>query len=249
MLLRTKVLSRAKMLPRTRIPPKTRMPTARVRTGKLLSKQTILFDLDGTLLDTKELILSSFRYATREVLGEQLPDERILPFIGIPLIYQMRTIAGEHTERLMEVYREHNARVHDELIRSFEGTREALDTLKAEGRRLAVVTSKRNEPAQRGLECFNLQDCFELLIGSDDTTKHKPDPEPLLLAADRCGVSVDSCVYVGDSPFDMQAARAAGITAVGALWGMFSHDELVAAGAQYEATDFNDLVTVLQKIG
>jgi pyrophosphatase PpaX len=207
-----------------------------------------LFDLDGTLLDTKELILSSFRHATREVLGEQLPDERILPFIGIPLIYQMRIIAGEHADRLMEVYREHNARVHDELIRPFKGTREALDALRAEGRRLAVVTSKRNGPAQRGLACFGLEDCFELVIGSDDTAKHKPDPEPLLLAAERLGVAADSCVYVGDSPFDMQAARAAGITAVAALWGMFSRDELITAGAQYEATGFSDLVTVLQGI-
>jgi pyrophosphatase PpaX len=208
-----------------------------------------LFDLDGTLLDTRELILSSFRHATREVLGEQLPDERILPFIGIPLIYQMRTIAGEHAEQLIEVYREHNAQVHDELIRSFKGTREALDALLTEGRRLAVVTSKRNGPAQRGLACFSLEDCFELVIGSDDTAKHKPDPEPLLLAAERLGVAADSCVSVGDSPFDMQAARAAGITAVAALWGMFSRDELIAAGVQYEATDFSDLVTVLRGIG
>jgi pyrophosphatase PpaX len=204
--------------------------------------------LDGTLLDTRELILSSFRYATRTVLGEQLPDERLLPFIGIPLIYQMQAISAEYVDELMRVYREHNARVHDELVQYFEGTRETLEVLRGEGRRLAVVTSKRNAPALHGLECFGLEGYFELLIGSDDTTSHKPDPEPLLLAADRLGIPITSCVYVGDSPYDMRAARAAGAVAVAALWGMFSHEELIEAGAQYEATTISGLPTVLQRV-
>jgi pyrophosphatase PpaX len=214
----------------------------------VLSKQTILFDLDGTLLDTKELILSSYRYATHEVLGERLPDELILPYIGIPLIYQMRVIAPEHADELMKVYREHNARVHDELIRYFDGTREMLDELRDEGKQLAVVTSKRNEPALKGLERFGLEGYFELVIGSEDTLKHKPEPDPLLLAAARLNVPVASCVYVGDSPYDMQAARAAEVTAIGALWGMFSRDELADSGAQYEAPTISALPTIIRAI-
>jgi pyrophosphatase PpaX len=214
----------------------------------MLPKQAVLFDLDGTLVDTRELILSSFRYATREVLGTQLPDEDILPYIGIPLIYQMQTIALERADELMKVYREHNARVHDELIHYFEGTREALAALRKEGRMLAVVTSKRNEPALRGLTRFGLEGYFEFIIGSDDTTRHKPDPEPLLLAAQRLGLSADRCVYVGDSPYDMQAARAAGTLAIGALWGMFSREQLAEAGAQYEAPTISALPALLQTI-
>ncbi|MDR0347853.1 MAG: HAD-IA family hydrolase [Coriobacteriales bacterium] len=213
-----------------------------------LTNKAVLFDLDGTLLDTKELILSSFRYATKEILGKQLPDERLLPFIGIPLVYQMETIDAAHTDELVKSYREHNARVHDELIRSFEGTKEALTTLKEEGYRLAVVTSKRREPALQGLGCFELQGFFELLIGSDDSSKHKPEPEPLLLAAERLGLPIGSCIYVGDSPYDMRAARAAGAVAVAALWGMFSRDELWEGGAQYEAARISDLPAVLRSI-
>ncbi|MDR1183312.1 MAG: HAD-IA family hydrolase [Coriobacteriales bacterium] len=213
----------------------------------MTEKKAILFDLDGTLLDTKELILASFRYATREVLGEQLPDEVILPYIGIPLIYQMQAIAAEHADRLLEVYREHNARTHDELIRYFEGTREMLNELSAEGRRLAVVTSKRNESALHGLAHFDLLEYFEFVIGSDDTAVHKPEPEPLLLAAKRLGLAPDTCIYVGDSPFDMQAARAAGILAVAALWGMFSREQLWEAGAQYEATTPAALPAVIRE--
>jgi pyrophosphatase PpaX len=128
----------------------------------MIDKKAILFDLDGTLLDTQELILSSYRYATREVLGEQLSDEMIRPLIGIPLVYQMQIIDAEHTDELMRVYRAHNDLVHDELIQYFEGTREMLDELYDEYGRLAVVTSKRNETALKGLERFNLQGYFEL---------------------------------------------------------------------------------------
>jgi pyrophosphatase PpaX len=216
-------------------------------TSNLINKTAILFDLDGTLLDTQELILASYRYTTREVLGETLPDESMLPLIGIPLLNQMRIIAPKHADELVEVYREHNARMHNELIRSFEGTQEALNALCAEGKRLVVVTSKRNEPARRGLECFGLQNYFEFIIGSDDTAKHKPDPEPLLLAVERLAVPVDACVYVGDSPYDMQAARAANITGIAALWGMFPRDTLMAAGASHEAATITDLPTILRQ--
>jgi pyrophosphatase PpaX len=214
----------------------------------MAEKRAVLFDLDGTLLDTKELILASFRYATREVLGEQLSDETILPFIGIPLIYQMQAVASEQADKLMEVYREHNARVHDELIRGFEGTREMLDELSAEGRRLAVVTSKRNQPAARGLACFDLLEYFEFVIGSDDTTAHKPEPEPLLLAAKRLGFAPDACIYVGDSPFDMRAARAADAVALAALWGMFSREQLREAGAQYEAATPGEIPAIIREL-
>jgi pyrophosphatase PpaX len=213
-----------------------------------VTKQAVLFDLDGTLIDTKELILSSFRYATREVLGKQVSDEAVLPLIGIPLIYQMRAVSAEHADELMVVYREHNARVHDELVRYFEGMCEALEALTASGKRLAVVTSKRREPALRGLECFDLARYFEFLIGSDDTTKHKPEPEPLLFAVEKLGLEVDDCIYVGDSPFDMQAARAAGVVALAALWGIFPQEALLGAGAQYEAAAPRDLPAVVSGI-
>jgi pyrophosphatase PpaX len=207
-----------------------------------------LFDLDGTLVDTKELILASYREATREVLGEQLPDDHILPLIGMPLADQMRILAPQHVDELTTVYRVHNQRVHDELIRPFKGTNEVLATLRAEGRRLAVVTSKRREPAIRGLDAFGLAEYFEFVIGSDDTEKHKPGPEPLLVAATRLSVPIEDCAYIGDSPYDMRAAQAASATAIAALWGMFDRVSLQEAGAQYEITTIRDLPKILREI-
>ena len=211
----------------------------------MLNIKAILFDLDGTLIDSQELILASFRYATKEVLGEALPDERLLPLIGMPLINQVKQIAPNEAEKLVEVYRVHNAQQHDALVAYFDGTREMLQELLDAGLRLAVVTSKRNQPALRSLEMFKLWDYFELFVGSDDTDKHKPLPDPLLLAAGRMGLAPAECVYVGDSPYDMQAARSADMTAVAALWGMFKEEVLLDAGAQYQAATPGKLPALL----
>lgn len=210
--------------------------------------KAILFDLDGTLIDSQELILSSFRYATKEVLGHALPDERLLPLIGMPLINQVKQIAPDKAEELVEVYRVHNAEQHDALVAYFDGTREMLQELLDAGLRLAVVTSKRNQPALRSLELFKLTGYFEVFIGSEDTDKHKPLPDPLLLAAERMRLQHDECVYVGDSPYDMQAARAAEMVAVAALWGMFTAEVLLSAGAQYQADKPSALPALLREL-
>lgn len=201
----------------------------------MLNKSVVLFDLDGTLIDTKELILTSFRKGSEDVLGEALPDERVQALIGIPLIEQATILAPGHAEELIVAYRKRNKELHDQLIHYFEGTREMLDELKELGARFAVVTSKLHAPALEGLESFDLEGYFEVIIAKEDTDKHKPEPEPLLLAAERMGVAVEECVYVGDSTYDMMAARAAGMVAIAALWGMYSREELLEAGAEYEA--------------
>ena len=210
--------------------------------------KAILFDLDGTLIDTKELILTSFRQGSTDVLGEAIADELIVPLIGIPLIEQVRILAPDHVDELMAAYRLRNLELHDELIAYYEGTREMLDELKAEGRRLAVVTSKRNVPALEGLKSFDLEGYFEFVNGLEETEKHKPDPEPILVAAFRLGVDATECLYIGDSTYDMLAARAAGSVAVAVLWGMGGHNELLEAGAQYEAATPSELPGIIRSI-
>ena len=205
------------------------------------TRRALLFDLDGTLVDTEELILTSFRYATSSVLGSSPPDEVMRNMIGIPLRYQMRKINEEHAEEMLLAYREHNSRIHDELIKEFPGTAATLAKLAAAGYRLAVVTSKMSESAQRDLRVFGLEGFFEFVQGSDKTDQHKPNPEPLLFAAETLGLSPEQCAYIGDSPYDMQAARAAGMLAVAALWGMFSRESLLEAGAQHELTRIEEL--------
>lgn len=181
----------------------------------------MLFDLDGTLIDTMEMILASARYATEVVLGEALPDEVLRYNVGIPLRAQMEEYAPGRSEELVTVYREHNALVHDDLIREFPGTAETLAALRVSGWRLGVVTSKSVPVAEKGLRAFGLEEYFDALVGFEDTEVHKPQPEPVLLGAERLGVDPKVCVFVGDSPHDMAAGKAGGMLTVAALWGPF----------------------------
>ncbi|MDR2197545.1 MAG: HAD-IA family hydrolase [Coriobacteriales bacterium] len=218
-----------------------------------MSKRTqgidaVLFDLDGTVLDTHDLILTSFRNATGQVLGYIPPEDMMMDMVGIPLFDQMRHISAAHADELVKVYRADNLRIHDEMIRSFPGTDEVLAALEAQNLRLAIVTSKRNALAARGLEVFGFDRYFELLIGSDDTDTHKPNPEPLLLAAERLGLAPAKCAYVGDSPYDMQAARAAHMPAIAALWGMFTQQRLLSAGAEYQAATIGELPKIINAL-
>lgn len=209
--------------------------------------KAVLFDLDGTLLDTRDMILDSFRYAYQKVFGSESipPDEKLLALIGIPLKRQMEIISPEHSEELFEAYHENNKRVHDSMLKDFEGTSETLSKLKDAGLRMAVITSKRHEPAVHGLNSMKLNSYFEFVLGSDDTTEHKPSPGPLLQAAERMGLTPADCTYVGDSPYDMQAAVGAEMYAVGALWGMFTEAELRDAGADILVPYVSDLPEVL----
>jgi pyrophosphatase PpaX len=210
--------------------------------------EAVLFDLDGTVIDTYNMILASFRKATKQVLGFIPPEDMMMDMVGIPLAEQMARISPEHADELVNVYRENNLRIHDEMVRAFPGTDAALASLSREGLRLAIVTSKRNSLAERGLKAFGFERYFELLIGADDTDVHKPNPAPLLLAADRLGIAATRCVYVGDSPYDMQAAVAAQMPAVAALWGMFTRQRLLDAGAEYLASSMAELPAVLSVV-
>jgi len=209
--------------------------------------KAILFDLDGTILDTRDLILHSMQHAYVTVLGaDSLPaDDELLSMVGIPLREQMERISYENCEALLAAYLEKNQEVQDEMLKGFCGTAISLTTLKVLGFRLAVVTSKRNAPAVHGLKHMGLADYFELVLGSDDTAEHKPKPGPLLDAARLMGLAAEECVYVGDSPYDMLAARSADMLAIGALWGMFSRESLLKAGAEVFISHISELSGVL----
>ena len=205
--------------------------------------KALLFDLDGTVLDTRDLILDSFRYAYKKVIDPDTipPDEKLLALIGIPLKTQMEMIAPDKSEELFEAYIENNVRVQDEMIKGFAGMEEALQALLDQGFRLGIVTSKRHEPAQHGLELMGLDSYFEIILGSDDTSEHKPKPGPLLEAAEKMGLAIEDCAYVGDSPYDMQSAVSARMFAIGVTWGIFTEQELRDAGAAVILDDISQL--------
>lgn len=190
-------------------------------------RDVALFDLDGTVLDTYAPILESMRYATKTVFGEALPDSKLVSMVGQPLVTQMQAFAAERgcgsevADELTRVYREYNERDLDEKSFPFPGIPEAIASLKNAGFTVGVVTSKRAVLATKSLKAHGLFDVFACVNGAEDSTAHKPDPDPLLTAAKKLGVSPDRCVYVGDSPYDLQAAHAANMPCVGVAWGKF----------------------------
>ena len=180
----------------------------------------VLFDLDGTLIDSGAIIVASMRHAATSVLGREIPDEQLKAAVGGPgLIAQMRALDEERVDELVEAYRLHNEPLHAELEPG-AGIEDALRALRAEGRRLGIVTAKRHATIRLAFEVLpQLEDFFDVVVGADDTARHKPHPDPILAALDRLGAGPAEAAYVGDSPFDVAAAKAAGVTAVAVAWG------------------------------
>ena len=207
-----------------------------------------LFDFDGTLVDTTEMIFQSMRHATSSVLGrDDLSREELLANVGQPLPRQMELFDAERAELLLEAYRAHHEEHHDALIAEFPGVDEALSRLRTAGVQIIVVTSKRRRSVEMALEKFpGLDLVVDLFVTMEDTTEHKPHPEPLLKGLELAGdVPKDKAIYVGDSPFDVQAAKAAGLTSVAVSWGAFSEDTLREAEPDHLVPDIDAVVDVL----
>jgi pyrophosphatase PpaX len=183
----------------------------------------VLFDLDGTVVDSGAIILASMRHATRQVLGREYEDRELLQAVGGPgLEAQMAAFAPERVEELVRVYRAHNEPLHDEL-EACEGMEDVIVRLHEEGCRLGIVTAKRRSTVELAFARLRVGHLFETVVGGDETERHKPDPEPLLTAAHRLGADPIDCAYVGDSPFDIRAAKAAHMYSVAVTWGRI-HD-------------------------
>jgi pyrophosphatase PpaX len=188
----------------------------------------VLFDLDGTLVDSGPIILASMRHATREVLGRDFGDAELMQAVGGPgLEAQMAVFAPERVAELVQVYRAHNEPLHDEL-EACVGMEDVLLRLHADGHRLGVVTAKRRSTVELAFARVPVAHLFETVVGGDETERHKPDPAPLLLAAERMQADPAETAYVGDSPFDIRAAKAAGMHAVAVTWGRIHERDRLA---------------------
>lgn len=188
----------------------------------------VLLDLDGTVIDSVDLIRESHRHAVRSVLGQDLSDEALVANVGRPLTEQMLhfTPDPEDVERLLNVYREWNEANTARLLRAYEDLDRVLGALRDAGVRLGIVTSKRAAVVDLAWDVLPLHGLFDVIVTADDTDHHKPDPEPILLALGRLGTRPDEAAFVGDAPFDIQAGRAAGVTTIGVTWGFFRRDQL-----------------------
>lgn len=193
--------------------------------------EAVLFDLDGTLLDSVELIRASWRHCL-EAHGLSVEPGRLAAGMGRPLLTQMRELVGDEARarRMVDTYRAWNHEHHDRYVRAFPGVVEALAGLERAGLELAVVTSKGREGALRGLDSLGLGRLASRLVSADDVTRHKPEPDPVLAGLELVGRAAGRAVYVGDAPVDLRAGRAAGTGVVAVTWGAFERGPLEAEG-------------------
>lgn len=209
----------------------------------------LLFDLDGTLVDSIELILGSARHAFVGFPGRAPSDDEWRAGIGRPLLTVLREHASDEAEadRLLTRYREYQMEHHDRLMRAYDGIVYALRTFAAAGHPLAVVTSKADWLARKALELVGVDDLFPVLVGCDTCANHKPHPEPVERALALLGVARDNAIFVGDSAHDVESGRAAGVYTVGVTWGAFSRGELEAARADEVIDNVRQLSTLVER--
>ena len=215
-----------------------------------MNVSAVLFDLDGTLLDTIELLLASVRWAFRD-RSERVPTrEEWIAGIGTPLASQMRVYAADERDlaTLIDGYREYQRAHHDELTRAYADAIETVVYLRRAGYRTGVVTSKASDIANRSLAFVGLDRYLDVVVGFDATGRHKPDPEPVRYALDVLQVPPSAAVFVGDSPHDMYAGNAAGVITVGALWGPFPRSALLPASPRFYLDWIRDLPPLLERL-
>jgi pyrophosphatase PpaX len=214
-----------------------------------MTPRVVLFDLDGTLIDSVPLIVASMQHAFAGRANAPSVKEWVA-LIGTPLDAMIRRWGGDEADvaLLKERYKEHQWAHHDAMVRAFPGIPVVLDALTARGVRMAVVTSKLEPSARRSLEFLGLSHHFEAVVGLESTARHKPDPEPVRYALGLLSAAPEEGAFVGDSPHDMAAGRAAGVATVATLWGPFTRAELAVAGPRAWAERVGDLLPALDSL-
>jgi pyrophosphatase PpaX len=214
----------------------------------MIDLRTVLFDLDGTLIDSVRLILDSYHHT---LAAHGLPprtDEDWLQGVGTPLTVQLSEWGHDAAtlQALIATYREYNLANHDRMVTVYPGIVAAVEAIRAAGLRTGLVTSKNRNGALRGLTLARLEQMMDVLVCADEVTRPKPDPEPVEKAMALLGADPESTVYVGDSIHDMVSGRAAGVRTAAALWGPFSRRHLEEAEPDYWLDSPADLIAIVQ---
>ncbi|MEK3696064.1 MULTISPECIES: pyrophosphatase PpaX [unclassified Paenibacillus] len=210
--------------------------------------ECVLFDLDGTIVNTNELIISSFMHALKENNLPALTREEIIPHMGTTLQQQMSVFSGLQDTSVLELsYRSYNYAHHDELIRSFPHVNETMEGLLSRGIKLGIVTTKIRPTTLKALEMFDLLKYMETIVTVNDVSQAKPHPEPVLTAVANLGVDPARTLMVGDSAVDIQSAKAAGVRVAAVAWSLKGEEMLRKYNPDYIIHDMKDLYTIVEQ--
>jgi pyrophosphatase PpaX len=213
-------------------------------------RYAVLFDLDGTLIDSIGLLLASVKHTFADREGRAPTEEEWIAGIGTPLAEQLRPFveSEEDAATLVSRYRSFQREHHDQLTSPYEGVLDTLEQLYNWGHPMGVVTSKSNEMMERGLKHTGLDVYMETMIGCDSCAVHKPDPYPVQMALEELGYEPHEAVFVGDSPHDITSGNAAGVTTIAALWGPFTKHQLAPYKPTLYLKQINELPRMVQRL-
>jgi pyrophosphatase PpaX len=206
--------------------------------------KAVLFDLDGTVLDTSDLIINSFKHTFQKHYNRELAPKEIYEFFGKTLRAAMEHLGPDQVEELVETYRKYSLTHHDQMITIFSGVAEIMRALYNADIAMAIVTSKTKETALRGLKIFDLDKYFSVVIGAEQCEKHKPHPEPVTTALIQLKMNPEECLMVGDSSFDLISGRQAGVKTAAVCWTRVSWETILAEKPDYILKNMHDLLPI-----
>lgn len=207
---------------------------------------TLLFDFDGTLLNTNDLIIQSFQHVLNKYFPGEYDRNDILPFLGPTLHETFGSVNLEKSEEMIKDYREWNIGMHDELSTEFDGVTKTLHLLKEQGLKMAIVSTKQNAVVMKGLNLLNVTDLFDVVIGLDDVQNPKPDPEPILLALERLGADKEESLMIGDNLHDIVGGQNAGVRTAGVAWSLKGEEFLQSFNPDYMLHHISDLLRIVK---
>ncbi|MBE4907003.1 pyrophosphatase PpaX [Bacillus luteolus] len=206
---------------------------------------TLLFDLDGTLIDTNELIISSFLHTFETYYPGQYKREDVLKYMGPTLTETFTSVDKDRYEEMIATYRAYNIGKHDELVTEFEGVFETIQTLHEKGYKLGVVTTKVRNVVDMGLKLTKLDQFFDVVVTLDDVKHAKPDPEPVLLALKQLDSTPETAIMVGDNHHDVLAGKNAGTMTAGVVWTAKGEEYLASFKPDYMLQHMGDLFKII----
>ena len=209
---------------------------------------TVLFDFDGTVMDTTDVIIGSWQHTFRTLEGQERPLPEIIQTFGEPLTVTMAKIFPEvAVEEAIEVYRSYHRDNFGDRISVYEGMSELLAALKEKGYKTGLVTSRLSRTTWEGLHKYGLDQYFDVVVSCDDTDKHKPDPTPVLITLERLGSLPERSIMLGDTMFDILCARNAGVLSVLVGWAIALSPEEIEGpqGPDFIINDAMDLFSIL----
>lgn len=211
---------------------------------------TVLFDFDGTVMDTNEVILKSWQHTFRTLENREEKQEILVSTFGEPLETTMKKFFPDvPVDEAVEIYRSYHYDNFGELIRLFPGMKELLAKVKAGGCKTGLVTSRLFKTTMQGLEHYEIKDYFDAIVTAEDTDRHKPDPQPINVALEKLGSAPETSIMLGDTGFDLMCAKNAGVRSVLVAWSLAldrsAAEDMGDAAPDYVITEPEELLEII----